>query len=87
MPSRASGDATRPRWIVAGVPQTAALVLLLVVPAWAHAADPEVPPGRGAYIGGAPSELSKEEAARQLANPNTPLASLTLKNQWTGWRG
>ena len=31
--------------------------------------------------------MSAEETAKQLANPNTPLASLTLKNQWTHWNG
>jgi hypothetical protein len=41
----------------------------------------EVPLGKGAYIQGAPAEMSAEETARQLANPNTPLASLTLKSQ------
>lgn len=49
--------------------------------------EPEVPLGKGAYVGGAPAEMSTEETARQLANPNTPLASLTLKNQWTHWEG
>lgn len=49
--------------------------------------DSPVKPGRGEYIGGAPSELSADETAKQLANPNTPLASLTLKNQWTHWDG
>ena len=43
--------------------------------------------GKGAYIGGAPAELSAEEAAKELANPNTPLASLTLKTQSTRWDG
>ncbi|MCB9911398.1 MAG: hypothetical protein H6827_00230 [Planctomycetes bacterium] len=35
---------------------------------------------------GAPQELSAAETARQLANPNSPLASLTLKSQmrWYG---
>jgi hypothetical protein len=47
----------------------------------------EVPLGKGAYIQGAPVQLSAEEAARQLANPNTPLATLTLKSQWTSWEG
>ena len=28
-----------------------------------------------------------EETARELANPNTPLASLTLRNQWFHWGG
>jgi hypothetical protein len=51
------------------------------------ATDSAVKPGRGDYIGGAPSELSADETAKQLANPNTPLASLTLKNQWTHWDG
>ena len=72
---------------IRGAFRTAVLFVALVVPAWAQASEPDVPPGRGSYIGGAPSELSQEEAARQLANPNTPLASLTLKNQWTGWGG
>lgn len=49
--------------------------------------DQAVKPGTGAYIGGAPHELSAEETAKQLANPNTPLASLTLKNQWSHWEG
>lgn len=49
--------------------------------------DPAIKPGTGAYIGGAPHELSAEETAKQLANPNTPLASLTLKSQWTHWDG
>jgi hypothetical protein len=49
--------------------------------------QPEVPLGKGAYIQGAPAEMSAEETARQLANPNTPLASLTLKSQWTHWEG
>lgn len=31
--------------------------------------------------------MSADETAKQLANPNTPLASLTLKNQWTHWGG
>jgi hypothetical protein len=52
-----------------------------------NATEPDQPLGRGAYIGGAPHEMSEEETARQLANPNTPLASLTLKNQWTHWEG
>jgi hypothetical protein len=43
--------------------------------------EPKVPLGKGAYIQGAPAEMSAEETARQLANPNTPLASLTLKSQ------
>lgn len=34
-----------------------------------------------------PHMLSAEEVAKQLANPNTPLASLTLKSQWTHWDG
>lgn len=51
------------------------------------ATDSAIKPGRGDYIGGAPSELSADETAKQLANPNTPLASLTLKNQWTHWDG
>lgn len=64
----------------------------LLLPAAAFAADepvdgPVIAPGTGAYIGGAPPELSAEETARQLANPNTPLASLTLKSQWTHWQG
>lgn len=45
------------------------------------------PPGKGEYIQGAPAELSAEEAAKQLANPNSPLASLTLKSQWRTWDG
>lgn len=49
--------------------------------------DQAVKPGAGAAIGGDPHELSAEETAKQLANPNTPLASLTLKNQWTHWEG
>jgi hypothetical protein len=73
--------------IVRGACRAAALVMVLVLPATARADEPEVPPGKGSYIGGAPAELSPEEAARELANPNTPLASLTLKNQWTGWGG
>lgn len=51
------------------------------------ATEPAQPLGRGAYIGGAPAELSANETAKQLANPNTPLASLTLKTQWTHWEG
>jgi hypothetical protein len=43
--------------------------------------------GKGAYIAGAPAEMSADETAKQLANPNTPLASLTLKSQWTRWGG
>jgi hypothetical protein len=31
--------------------------------------------------------MSADETAKQLANPNTPLASLTLKSQWTHWDG
>jgi hypothetical protein len=31
--------------------------------------------------------MSADETAKQLANPNTPLASLTLKNQWIHWDG
>ena len=34
-----------------------------------------------------PGELSADEAARELANPNTPLASLTLKNQYRWYKG
>lgn len=62
---------------------------ILTAPAAAQqpAAPPDQPLGRGAYIGGAPHEMSAEETAKQLANPNTPLASLTLKNQWTHWDG
>lgn len=63
------------------------MFLATVVRADDTANAPEVPLGKGAYIGGAPAELSSEEAARQLANPNTPLASLTLKSQWTHWSG
>lgn len=32
-------------------------------------------------------DLSVDEAARELANPNTPMASLTLKSQWWTWDG
>jgi hypothetical protein len=35
----------------------------------------------------ADTDLDSEETARQLANPNTPLASLTLKSQFTHWQG
>ncbi len=35
----------------------------------------------------APQEMSADQVARELANPNTPLARLTLKNQWTHWDG
>lgn len=45
------------------------------------------PLGKGAYIQGAPADLSADEAARQLANPNTPLASLTFKNQYRWYKG
>ena len=31
--------------------------------------------------------MSADQVARELANPNTPLARLTLKNQWTHWDG
>jgi hypothetical protein len=31
--------------------------------------------------------MSAVETARPLANPNTRLASLKLKNQWTRWEG
>ena len=34
-----------------------------------------------------PQEMSAEEVARELANPNTPLASLNFKSQWTHWDG
>lgn len=51
------------------------------------ATEPTIEPGRGAYIGGAPHQLSAQEAAKQLANPNTPQASLTLESQWTHWEG
>lgn len=34
-----------------------------------------------------PGELTADEAARELANPNTPLASLTLKNQYRWYKG
>jgi len=33
------------------------------------------------------SEMSTAEVARHLANPNSPLASLTLKNQYTFYKG
>ena len=32
-------------------------------------------------------KISAEEAARELANPNSPLASLTLKVQYTTFKG
>ena len=41
----------------------------------------------GPLFGVAPAEMSADEAAKNLANPNTPLASLTLKSQWTHWDG
>lgn len=34
-----------------------------------------------------PSEMTPNEIAQKLANPNTPLASLTLRNQWLSWEG
>lgn len=64
--------------------------IFLVAPiaqAQQHGSEPDAPVGRGAYIAGAPAEMSTEETAKQLANPNTPLASLTLKSQWTHWEG
>jgi hypothetical protein len=52
------------------------------------APEPRPELGTGAYLGGgAPAEMSADETAKQLANPNTALASLTLKNQWTHWGG
>jgi hypothetical protein len=47
------------------------------------------PIGKGQYVGGvpAPHELTADQAARQLANPNTPLASLTLRNQYRWYKG
>jgi len=62
-------------------------LLAPAVQAQQTATEPTTRLGTGAYIGGAPHELSSEETARQLANPNTPLASLTLKNQWVHWEG
>lgn len=35
----------------------------------------------------ASQEMSADEIARELANPNTALARLTLKSQWTNWGG
>lgn len=87
MTRRAAADAVGLQGVVRGACRAAVLAAALLAPAWAQAEEPPVPPGKGAYIGGAPGELTSEEAARQLANPNTPLASLTLKNQWTGWGG
>ncbi|MFC7338630.1 hypothetical protein ACFQY0_15650 [Haloferula chungangensis] len=34
-----------------------------------------------------PSSLDANEIAQKLANPNTPLATLTLRNQWIRWGG
>jgi hypothetical protein len=36
---------------------------------------------------GGPAKPSADEIAKSLANPNTPLASLTLKNQYTTYKG
>ena len=35
----------------------------------------------------AEEDSSADEIARELANPNTPLATLRLKNQWTSYSG
>lgn len=76
------------------IPGVATFVIALVAFPMAGLSAPQSPtpeqaiePGRGAYIGGAPHQLSADETAKQLANPNTPLASLTLKNQWSHWDG
>lgn len=55
--------------------------------AMAQRADLEIDLTASDHSGGAPAEMSADETAKQLANPNTPLASLTLKNQWTHWDG
>lgn len=34
-----------------------------------------------------PANLSADQVTKRLANPNTPLASLTLRNQWIHWDG
>jgi len=77
----------RTRWIILALVSAFSTVI-------AEAAEPpaasrgEMPPiGKGDYIQGAPQELSADEAAKQLANPNSPLASLTLKSQWRIWDG
>lgn len=41
----------------------------------------------GSASSAAPQEMSADDTAKQLANPNTPLASLTLKTQFTRWDG
>ena len=60
---------------------SAATVLLLVAAFWAHpspAAEPAAP---------ASKEKSADEVARELANPNNSLASLTFKNQFRWYTG
>ena len=68
---------------------TLGCVSLLASSVLAQSAPSEsaIKPGTGTNIGSTAQELSAEETAKQLANPNTPLASLTLKSQWTHWDG
>lgn len=35
----------------------------------------------------APGKMSADQVAKELANPNTPLATLTLRTQWKDWDG
>jgi len=60
---------------------SAATILLLVAAFWTHpllAAEPTV---------ASPPEKSADEVARELANPNNSLASLTFKNQFRWYTG
>ena len=64
---------SRLAWIATWV-----VFVMLVSPAPAPAKEGSASPSEG---------LTAEEAARELANPNTPLASLTLKTQYWGYAG
>lgn len=62
-----------------GLPAMSAVTMLFLLLAMAQSTR--------AQSSTAPEQLTADQAARELANPNTPLASLTFKNQYRWYKG